>query len=259
MKKKNLLDTFRKTMNPKASSGLTEEIRLDLDRYINDNLITDGITEPESETAVYGMFANALPPELTDMLTEEKAETGAQKKPSLPESLKADRPDHEHRYSRADTSVNAYQVAPSSALPKAKKKTGLPDISFTSGSFAKEDSLEAHLRQLDDSFSSALFKLIDARNMKDSDVYRKAGIDRRHFSKMRNADYHPGKGTVLALCIALSLSRDESDALLEKAGYALSKSSMQDLIVEYFIEQKKWDIDLVNDALYAYDQPLLGF
>ena len=112
---------------------------------------------------------------------------------------------------------------------------------------------------MDESFSASLLKLIDTKGMKDSECYRKAGIDRRHFSKMRSDNYHPSKSTVLALCIALSLSKSEASALLEKAGYALSRSSLQDQIVEFFLINKKWDIDLVNEALYAYDQPLLGF
>ena len=254
MKKKNLLDTLKTTINPKASAGLTDDIRLELDRYIQDNYIPSAEPVYGAVDAEYAVFANALPPELLESPTEEEEEF-VEEKCSLPYGLKTDRPDHEIAYSKAGVSVEDYI----NSSPKAEKKSGLPNISFTSGNFAKESSLEEHLRLLDVSFSDAMLDLIDAKGMKDSEVYRRAGIDRRHFSKMRNRNYHPSKSTVLALCIGMSLTKDESDALLEKAGYTLSRSSMQDLIVEYFLVNKNWDIDAVNQSLYEHDQPLLGF
>ena len=86
------------------------------------------------------------------------------------------------------------------------------------------------------SFQTLLFKYIDERNLKDSDVYNKVHIDRRLFSKIRsNKHYQPSKNTALALAFALELNLDETKDMLNKAGYALSNSNKVDIIFKYFI------------------------
>lgn len=130
-----------------------------------------------------------------------------------------------------------------------------------SGSFprAKERRLEDLLGHMDETFSEMLLRLIDERGLKDSEVYRKANIDRRLFSKIRkNADYAPSKKTVLAFAIALELSLDETKDLLMKAGFAFSGSSKSDIIISFFIENRQYDIFTINEVLFAYDQPVLG-
>ncbi len=107
-------------------------------------------------------------------------------------------------------------------------------------------------------FRDTLLAMIRSRGLVDSRVCGAAGVDRRHYSKIRNhADYHPTKETVVSFAFALHLGLSETAALLRSAGYALSPSSDFDLICSYFIEQGQWDADAVNDALYAYGQPLI--
>ncbi|MBR0516588.1 MAG: hypothetical protein IJK10_00565, partial [Firmicutes bacterium] len=126
-------------------------------------------------------------------------------------------------------------------------------------SYAMPQDLGDYLNQIDAGFSETLLKLIDKSGEKDSVIYKRANVDRRLFSKIRsNPDYRPSKATAMAFAIALELNLDETNDLIGRAGYVLSHSSKADLAVECFIEHQIYNIDRINEVLYAHDLPLLG-
>ena len=136
-----------------------------------------------------------------------------------------------------------------------------PSVTLYSRSVAapSQGALEKIVGDLDEPFHVTLFRLIDAKGKTDTEIYKKANIDRKLFSKIRTGKgYLPSKRTILALAIALELTIEETDDLLKRAGYALSHSRKFDVIVEYFIVTGQYDIFAINEVLFQYDQPLLG-
>ena len=140
------------------------------------------------------------------------------------------------------------------ALPEENRKAPSGRIKLPS-----LEGLAELLQKTDAGFSETLLKLIDRSGKKDSEVYLRANLSRQHFSKIRNnRDYRPTKTTALALAIALELDLEQTKDLIGRAGYALTESSKQDVIVMYFIGQDCYDLHTINEALYEYDQSLLG-
>ena len=142
------------------------------------------------------------------------------------------------RRRRRDMSIcEARMTMPCAAVPKAA-------------------SLEDMLKQADAGFTETLLKLIDQTGKKDSEIYKKALLTKQHFSKIRNnPNYKPTKPTAIALALALELDLDATKDLIGRAGYALNNSSKFDLIIQYFIQQKNYNLVEINLVLYEFDQP----
>ena len=149
------------------------------------------------------------------------------------------------------------------ALNEALEADDLVNLSMPFPQMAEKAAapmrLEDIIGKLDEPFAATLLRLIDKSGKNDADIYKRANIDRRLFSKIRsNPHYAPSKPTVLAFAVALELTLKQTEDLLSRAGFALSHSRKFDVIVEYFIANGKYDVFEINEVLFSYDQALLG-
>jgi hypothetical protein len=118
--------------------------------------------------------------------------------------------------------------------------------------------LSVDLPDFEDSFAKRLLKLIHASGKSEAEIYKRAGVDRRLFAKIRNDPaYHPGKSTVIALTMALELDSETARDLLARAGYSLSVALKEDIVVAYFLEQGIHDLFLLDETLDHFGLPLV--
>ena len=211
--------------------NIKPEILADLDRFLSEELVIEN----------YDLYEDAelsVEPELSDY--SERLE-------GLIEEDNADLPDEVDYYPQKTYSSRSFS-APQAPLPDNYEGK------------AVYSSIEDVFGGLGETFQEKLLKTIDEKGLTDAQVYTKANLDRRLFSKIRcNVNYKPSKSTALALAIALGLDLDETTDFLGRAGLALSPSSKADLIVKYCIINRIYDILDVNALLYEYDQQLLGY
>ncbi len=218
----------------KKSFQIGEELFSDIEQYIDDRYASEHVDERRERMR---------PP---------SGEGGMDFSKTPGQRLRRNVPDGEDGAPLADAphslSMAAYAALPApSAAPISKKGT------------IGAATLDEAIMQMDESFSDMLFRKIDERGITDAACYKKANIDRRLFSKIRSdREYRPSKPTVLALAIALELPLPEVREMLMKAGFALSHSNKSDIIVEYFISRGNYNIYEINEALFAFDQSLLG-
>lgn len=208
----------------KSALSPDEELRNKIQRYIDENFF--------DESAMRGQDLAADSQLKIAADTEESVHSG----------------DEIFLAAAQEVSLEAEPVAPQAYFAVAARKA-----------LDKKHSIDDAVENLEDSFSTALLRLIDKAGKSDSEIYHRANIDRRLFSKIRsNENYTPSKATVLAFAIALELNLDGTADLLARAGFALSHSRKFDVIVQYFIENARYDVFEINEVLFSYDQPLLG-
>lgn len=173
----------------------------------------------------------------------------------------------EKMFSAVESYIDEHMVMPqcsrnadfnvqSSVYNETCEEKGLPFVGILGG--VGKRSLEDLMKRKVETFSEMLLRLIDEKGMSDVEVYKRANIDRKLFSKIRKKDYTPKKTTVIALAIGLKLNMDEAKDLLGRAGFAFSECNKFDVIIEYFIENENYDIFEINETLFAFDEQVLG-
>lgn len=239
------------------SFTLSGKIFAGVNEYIDENYAAEKISEEYGFTggAAYGAgFGAAASGAGFGSAAEEVCED---KEAALIEEREKEREERRSRRKNLLHSVRDY----TGLEARGKSAMAVPAASMAQMEAASKPqrSLDDVVKNVSETWSQSLLRLITEKGYTDTEVYKRANADRKLFSKIRsNKDYQPKKATALAFALALKLNIDETKDLLGRAGYALSKSSITDLIVEYFIENQVYDIMTINLALYEHNEPLLG-
>ncbi len=229
---------------------LAKELHGSIQSYIDERYV-DAHTEPRRTVLdrIFGRRVTNAPPDDGDFLPIQKRRS---RRPSAGSAMPS-MPPKTGRYAEDFSENGAQEETASASMPEPEAFVG------AGASSLHEPTLAELVKQADKSFTERLLALIDESGMSDSQCYKKANIDRKLFSKIRkDKHYKPSKATVLAFAIALELSLTDTQALLGSAGFTLSHSSKADIIIEYFIARKNYNIFEINEALFAFDQNLLG-
>ena len=229
-------------VSDKDSLALSGKLYPGIDKYISENLIAEPGDALISQKETNEYDANYACDESLEAFEDEECEEAPVESPKREPGF-------------FDRFFTAAKVT-SSARKEKKAEKGRIDFENAS---CESMSLNDRVKHLADTWQESLLKLIDDRGYTDIEVYKRANVDRKLFSKIRsNPSYQPKKITAVAFALALKLSLDDTKDFIGRAGYAFSPSSIFDLIIEYFIEQEVYDTYTINLALFEHEQPLLG-
>lgn len=223
------------------SFALSDKIFAGVDRFIDENYVEEKIEEEYGEA----VMEDRMEMPSFDACEEESADFHSERR-SRKERLRNERLRNERRGLFA-TGRNAKMVEPPAAM------------SMSEACAAPKRSLDDVVKNIGETWQESLLRLITEKGYSDTEVYKRANVDRKLFSKIRsNKNYQPKKNTAVAFALALRLNLDETRDFLRRAGYAFSPSSIFDLIIEYSIDHGIYDLMLINGALFDHDQPQLG-
>ena len=223
------------------SFALSDKIFAGVDRFIDENYVEEKIEEEYGEA----VLEDRIEMPSFDACEEETADFHSERR-SRKERLRNERLRNERRGLFA-TGRNAKMVEPPAAM------------SISEACEAPQRSLDDVVKNIGETWQESLLRLITEKGYSDTEVYKRANVDRKLFSKIRsNKNYQPKKNTAVAFALALRLNLDETRDFLRRAGYAFSPSSIFDLIIEYSIDHGIYDLMLINGALFDHDQPQLG-
>ena len=237
------MDVYLVVFDEKSVS-LSSELYGDIDEYINDNYVDEKNQEEYPDS--YGRTESVV--QRSESFAGGLASIGA-----VPRFLKANKAE---KRKKKGSNKKAESIE---AAFEDEEEMLSSDMCLSAPILEEERSLEDVVNNLDKTFMELVFSFADAKGLTDVEVQKKANLDRKTFSKLKcGTTKNPSKATALALAVALELDLDDTKDLLSRAGLALSPCSKQDVIVQYFIEKKAYDIYEINVALFEHGEQLLG-